>query len=231
MTSAAPRQPSLAEIVDWDVGNWSQALGFWEGRSRLRRDGLALEIGAAGGGLSLWLAHLGFRVICSDRRPISVAARALHAKYGLASQIEYRTIDATSIPFRDELDLVCFKSVLGGVGADDRKDRQQQAVEQMRAALKPNGEVWFAENLVGSAFHRWTRARFVKWGHQWRWVTVGEVGEFFGAFRHLESITFGVVAAFGRSEWQRTALARVDRWLTSAVPGSWHYIIVGLARK
>lgn len=178
MTSAAPRQPSLAEIVDWDVGNWSQALEFWEGRSRLRRDGLALEIGAAGGGLSLWLAHLGFRVICSDLRSPSAAARALHATYGLASQIEYRTIDTTAIPFRDELDLICFKSVLGGVGADDRKDRQQQAVEQMWAALKPSGEVWFAENLVGSALHRWARARFVNWGRQWRWVTVDEVQEF-----------------------------------------------------
>jgi SAM-dependent methyltransferase len=231
MESAALRQPSLAEIVDWDIGNWSQALGFWEGRSHLRKDGLALEIGAGGGGLSLWLAHLGFRVICSDQRPPSPAARALHAKYGLASQIEYRTIDATSVPFRDELDLVCFKSVLGGVGLDDRRDRQQQAVEQMWTALKPGGEAWFAENLVGSVFHRWARTFFVKWGRRWRWVTVDEIQEFFRCFGHLEFKTFGVVAAFGRSEWQRNALARVDRWLTFAVPDSWHYIIVGIARK
>jgi hypothetical protein len=44
--------------------------------------------------------------------------------------------------------------------------------------------------------------------------------------------TNGFIAAFGRSEWQRNMLARADELLFNKImPGSWHYIIYGSARK
>lgn len=224
--------PTLVEIVGWDAGNWSQALGFWERASRIpfptRR---ALELGAGHGGLSLWLAGKGLQVICSDVEGPSERAKELHSRYGLDGQIEYRTVDAAAIPFRGELDLVCFKSVLGAVGSNGRKDLQQRAIDEMRAALKPGGEVWFAENLVGSVLHRYCRERFVPWGHTWRWISVREVEEFFRGFSHLEYITVGVVAAFGRTERQRRVLASIDSRIVRFIPPEWRYVVAGVARK
>jgi hypothetical protein len=129
------------------------------------------------------------------------------------------------------LQVVCFKSMLGAVGSEDRKARQQRAVDQMYAALQPGGEVWFAENLVGTAIHRYCRERFVPWGTSWRWVSIAEVEEFFRAFTHLEYVTFGVVAAFGRSERQRRMLSVIDRQIDRYVRPEWRYVVAGVARK
>lgn len=224
--------PSLAEIVGWDVGNWAQALRFWEQASRISfHNPRVLELGTGDGGLSLWLACKGFQVICSDISGPKPEATKLHIRYGVNDRIEYRAVDATAIPFRAELDVVCFKSMLGAVGSEARKDRQQRAVDEMHAALKPGGEVWFAENLVGSALHRFCRERFVPWGITWRWISVTEVEEFFQGFSHLEYVTIGVVAVFGRREWQRRALSWIDRRILRYVRPEWRYVVAGVARK
>src|SRR5262245_44537097 len=111
--------PSLADIVTWDIANWSKALAFWERSSRIHAaDARALEFGTGGGGLSLWLAHKGFRVICSDVAGPDQRAKELHARYGMNDRIEYQVVDATNIPFQAEFDIVCFKSVLGAVGTE-----------------------------------------------------------------------------------------------------------------
>src|SRR5690348_12125044 len=112
------------DAVGWDATTWSRALRYWDhmlGQSPLR----ALEIGARSGGLSLWLAWRGHDVVCSDYPDVTDEARTLHGRHQVAGRIVYQSLDATEIPLRDEFDLVVFKSVLGGVGRDDRPDRQQ----------------------------------------------------------------------------------------------------------
>ena len=65
------------DILQWDVTNWSCALDLWTTflpQSLVQQR--ALELGAAGGGLSLYLGLKGAEVICSDLQDPAPRARA-----------------------------------------------------------------------------------------------------------------------------------------------------------
>src|SRR5262249_13301914 len=132
----------------------------------------------------------------------------------------------------NKFDLIVFKSLLGGVGARGRKELQSKAVMEIYRALKKGGELFFAENLVGSPFHIHLRRLFVRWGRPWRYVSIAEIQEFMAAFSTLQYCTLGFSAAFGRSETLRGFLGLLDSAVLSrVVPNSWRYIIVGVAKK
>jgi SAM-dependent methyltransferase len=222
----------LADIIRWDVHNWSQALDFWERAVDWNRVEHCLELGARDGGLSLWMALKHKSVVCSDIEDPSARAREHHARYHLAGAIEYATIDATSIPYENHFDVIAFKSMLGGVGGGDRIDRQRLAIDQMHKALRPGGYLLFAENLAGSPLHRLVRKRFIHWGRWWRYVTMGEMRTFLRQFSRVELRSAGVLAALGRSERQRRVLAAVDRAIVAHVtPKEWRYLVYGVAQK
>ncbi|KPU45632.1 glycine/sarcosine/dimethylglycine N-methyltransferase [Oxobacter pfennigii] len=224
----------IADIIEWDIKSWSPSLDFWTKESS--RDfscANALEIGSRNGGLSLWLAKQGCRVVCSDVNGPTEKARELHAKYRLNDLIEYSNIDATSIPYEDDyFDIIVFKSVLGGIGYNDNKEAQIKAVKEIYRVLKPGGELFFAENLTASPFHKVLRDKFVRWGSTWRYVSIDEIKEFLGGFSHSKYLTTGFLAALGRSEGQRGILSTLDRiFLNKIVPDKWKYIIIGVAKK
>ena len=223
----------LSNVIEWDVRNWGTALTYWERHARTRLAGCrALEIGGRNGGLSLWLALQGAEVVCSDLRGPDASAVQLHRDYGVADRIYYVKLDATNIPYRECFDLIAFKSVLGGIGARGRPDRQVAAVGQMHQALKQNGELLFAENLAASPVHAYLRRRTRKWGRTWRYVTVEEMLGFLAPFAEVEYRTVGFAGAFGRTERQRRLLGSLDRaFMDSLVPPAWRYIILGVARK
>lgn len=222
----------LADVVEWDVWNWSLALNFWESFNSLDlQNCLVLELGAANGGLSLWLALKGARVVSSDLHGPTPAARQLHGKYGVGHLIEYRCVDATSIPYENRFDLVVFKSMLGDIGRGDRPELQARAVGEMFKALKPGGELWFAENLSGSALHRVAR-RFIKRGRLWRYLTVPEIEQLMSPFIQQSHVTAGFLGVFGRGGALRNALGAVDRLLCNRLlPDRWKYAIFVRARK
>jgi hypothetical protein len=102
----------------------------------------------------------------------------------------------------------------------------------MHKALKPGGELFFAENLIASPLHQFCRNRFVRWGSTWRYVSIQEMQQFLGGFSEVQYSTIGFAGAFGRSERQRDLLGRIDRlFFDRAVPEGWRYIIVGIAKK
>jgi SAM-dependent methyltransferase len=232
--SASPlRVPGRDEIVEWDVENWSAALGYWRRHSSLTLTACAaLEIGSRNGGLSLWLARSGATVVCSDLEGPTEAAFRKHERYGVSRLVRYERIDALDVPYSEAFDLVVFKSVLGGIGSGGERGRQQRAVQQMHDALKPGGELWFAENLTASPMHRALRNRYVGWAQRWRYVSVAELLEFLEPFASVSWRTFGVLGALGRSERQRAILGTLDKLcLNALVPAGWRYIAVGVARK
>jgi SAM-dependent methyltransferase len=212
------------------VRNWSAALDFWPAHSTQKlADCTALELGSRNGGLSLWLALQGAHVICSDIDPPTEAALHKHQQGGVADRIEYRSISALDIPYRNELDVVVFKSVLGALGT---RERQVEAISQIHASLKKGGELFFAENLTASPFHRFFRRSFVAWGSRWRYVSIREMRTFLAPFSRLECRALGFAGAFGRNEAQRNVLGMIDQTVFNAVvPESWRYIIVGVATK
>jgi SAM-dependent methyltransferase len=232
---AVPRMAlsTLEEIVEWDVENWSTALDFWQQHSALRLSTCtALEIGSRHGGLSLWLALAGATVVCSDLNGPTAAAVRKHDRYGVSKSVTYERVDALNVPYTCAFDVLVFKSVLGGIGQHGERERQRRAVQQMYKALKPGGELWFAENMVGSPVHRLLRDLFIDWAPRWRYLSTGELVEFMEPFASVTCRTFGVLGTFGRSERQRMILGRIDKLVVNAlVPASWRYLAVGVARK
>jgi SAM-dependent methyltransferase len=223
-------QFDASRFIEWDVRNWSSVLTFWAKHSTVDISTCnALEIGARNGGLSFWLASQGARVTATDitERPSDV----LNDSKGDLN-IHYQRMDATSIPYRSEFDVVLFKSVLGGIGIAGGKDLQQQAVTEMHKALRPGGELFFAENLVASPLHHYCRQKFVAWGASWRYVSISEMKQFLAGFSKVQYTTVGFLGAFGRNERQRQLLGVADQVMFNrTVPESWKYIIVGIAKK
>jgi SAM-dependent methyltransferase len=222
----------LLNFVEWDVRNWSVALDFWLANSTQNlKECKALEIGTNFGGLSLWLASKGARVVCSDIRVKEEAVRR-HKAGGVSHLIEYQTIDATDIPYTEHFDVIVFKSVLGAPEIGGKAERQAKAVAEMHKALKKGGELFFAENLVGSPMHMFLRRKMIKWGADWRYITIDEMKDFLAPFSDVRLQMNGFAGTFGRNETQRNWLGRADKILFDPiVPDKWKYIISGVARK
>lgn len=222
----------LADFVEWDLANWAPALDFWlQSTSLDLSHAVALELGAGLGGLSLWLSLKGARVVCTDLRGVTAEARALHRRHNVEHLISYRALDATDIPYEGQFDLVVFKSVLGDVGRGGRRDMQERAVREIHKALRPGGELWFAENLTGSALHRLAR-RLIRRGSLWRYVSLEEAEQFLSPFRRHACRATGFLAVFGRGGLPRDLLGALDRSLCNrVVPERWRYVIIGAAKK
>lgn len=224
----------INEIIEWDVRNWSVSLNYWSNKTSLNLiNCTALEIGSRNGGLSLWLAKQGCNVTCSDLNGPSENARHMHKKHGIDHKVQYKDIDATNIPFENEaFDLVVFKSVLGGIGHNKNKEAQNNAIEEIFRVLRPGGELFFAENLVASPLHSILRKYFVKWGDNWRYISIPEIEEFLYPFSHKHYFSTGFLASLGRNEKQRDILGKLDSLcLNKITPSKWKYIIVGHAKK
>jgi SAM-dependent methyltransferase len=222
------------QVFQWDVLNWSQALPFWLSQTRLDLRGVhALEIGAGeNGGLSLWLASLGATVVCSDCDKRLAKAQAFHQGFQLSGRIDYEVLDASHIPYENNFDLILFKSVLGSIGNRLYLENQQAAVLEMHKALRPGGELMFAENLIGTWVHMALRRRFGAARYKWRYLSLTEFHDVLRPFSSYSMKTCGFVGALGRNHFQRQVLGGLDgalfNWL---IPPHMRYIVFGLARK
>jgi SAM-dependent methyltransferase len=215
----------IRDVIEWDVRNWSKALPFWRSHLAGEQPQIALAIGERGGGLSLWLATQGIRVVCTDFGVSLEPARDLHRRYGVSPLVTYADLDVTAIEYPDaSFDVVVFKSVLGALRT---KERQAQAMQEIRRVLRPGGTLLFAENLVGSRLHAWLRSRFVPWDVNWRYLDLDGDRDLFDVFGAVELRTWGVLALFGRSERQRDVLGRIDELVTPAASAGWRYILFG----
>ncbi len=221
----------IEDIIQWDVKSWSRSLQFWEREMQWENANNCLEIGGREGGLSLWLALKGKKVICSDIHFAKDKAESLHEKYGVKDLVNYEDIDATKIPYENFFDLIVFKSVLGSIGQSNKPELQTEAVKQMYKALKPGGVLLFAENLIGSPLHQMARKKFIKWGG-WLYVSGEDLKNLLSDFSSVTIKSNGVSAVFGRTEKQKNVLAGIDKAILNPIfPESWHYIAYGIAKK
>lgn len=224
---------SLADFVEWDAVNWSKALVFWNKHIDLNnKNYLCLELGGRRGGLSLWLAQKGNRVICSDLSNPWMEASAIHRKYGCQDRITYEAIDATDIPYENKFDIIVFKSILGGISRDGNAHLNQVVLDQILKALKPGGKLLFAENLKASSLHRFLRKKLVRWGGSWNYLDIQELDKLLKNFRYLKIDTAGFLGAFGKGENVRRLFGHLDTILFDWTIGrKLKYIVFGVASK
>ena len=231
--NAALGHALINDVIEWDVDSWSQALVLWDQVLQSRAaPQTVLEIGSRHGGLSLYFAIKGYRVVCSDIGGPAADAAALHDRYAVGSSITYADVDVTAIPYPDAtFDIVAFKSVLGAIRVQTALDPPRAAMLEIHRVLKPGGLLLFAENLAASPLHGWLRGRFTRWGVNWQYPTAAELRSLLDGFASAELETTGFLAALGRSERQRHTLHKVDRAILPLIPWDYRYIGYGWARR
>jgi len=214
--------------IGWDVVNWSESLYLWEKLEKTFEGKRILELGCGEtGGLSLWFASRGADVTCSDYFAVSPSIRQIHKEYGVTCR--YESIDACNIPYEEEFDYVCWKSMLGGVVRSGNVEIATEIIDQVRKSLRNRGKILFAENLRGSHLHEVFRIRWGAGKNAWKYWTMDELETIFSHMKVEEIRTFGVAGCLGRNERQKRVLGYVDKHLlTYLAPKSWHYIAAGV---
>lgn len=223
----------VERCVEWDTVNWSKALVFWETHVDLNGRSLScLELGSRRGGLSAWLAIKGNHVLCSDYTNPKDDAQANHRTFTLSGTIDYMAVDATSIPFENHFDIIVFKSILGGISRNGNSHLKKIVINEIHKALKPGGKLLFAENLVASPAHQFLRSRLTTWGSYWNYLKLDEVKELFSEFDSIVYDTAGFLGTFGRNEFQKKLLGRMDTLVfDKLVSDKMKYMVFGVATK
>lgn len=226
----------LRDVVEWDTVTWGRAILYWKTKQLdisdvHRREIKVLDVGSRGGGLSLMFALMGYQVRCTDLENPKEIAAPLHQRYGVENRITYQALDILKLDEDESYDIICFKSVLGGVGHHNNYEAQKKMMKNIYQALKPGGYLFFAENTTASLLHRFLRMHFVSWSSYWRYVSLKEVDELCGPFSEVHHKSFGFWGTMGRNERQRIFLGSIDRLLDRFMPATVKYCVSVVARK
>lgn len=218
------------DIIGWDIENWSRAIPFWENFGHLKiGDHKCLELGAHGGGISLWFALNKKQVVCSNLQIPDQKTQRVHYEYNCHSNIDYEAIDATNIPYDNHFDFVAFKSILGGITGEDNHQLKIKAINEIHKSLKPGGRLLFAENLNASIFHKILRRCFGT--KNWNYLKIDDIDDVFSSFSKVHYTTVGFFGCFGRNEFQRILFGKLDQSIDWILPKKSRYIIIGVATK
>lgn len=232
--------PLLVDVIGWDVRSWGRCLEYWSPAVESIKPAAArvLTIGERNGGISLWFALQGYRVICSDIGGPPANARRLHDRYGVGHLITYEDVNVFDVPHAaGSFDIVACKSVIGGLklirqDATTRSlENQSRAVAEIHRVIRPGGVFLGAENLTGTPFHRlirsWTKHGRVGWRH----LTQSEILHLFAAFESVEQRAFGLLGSRITAGGLDRVTSLIDGCLCPVLPQRWQYISFIRARK
>lgn len=185
----------LNKILEWDVLTWSKGLSFWNYKIKEKNFKTVLEIGCGKGGICYFFIHYSnFKKITG-----SDLNSNFQDIYNLKKnqKFTYKKIDALNTNFPDKhFDVVCFKSVLGGIARENQNLKLELVMKEINRVLKENGELLFMENLKGSLIHAQIRKMFRPWGKSWNYISFSELNNYFKVFKQHEIKTFGFFSAF-----------------------------------
>lgn len=230
----------IKDVIEWDIENWFGVLSHWSPwLSELDKNtAKILCLGERNGGLSLWFALQGFRVICSDFGGPKEVAHLMHKRYGVAHLVEYSDLNIFELPYSENaFDVVACKSVIGGLKLD-RKDKntrtlanQKLAVEEVRRILKPGGLYLGAENMRGTILHSGARKLLKGDKIGWRHFQVSEVHALFENFGDTRFKFFGFLGSYYKYRLLNIVTSNIDSMLSTLLPKGWQYIVFIVARK
>ena len=227
------------DIIGWDIANWSLSLDLFEKNIDFKNRKKVLELGASGvsGGYSLFFANKGHLVTCSGLNKPNEELISVHQKYNCHTSIAYKAIDATNIPDIEKFDIVCFKSMLGGICRGNNQNKAKDVFRQIHKVLKPNGHLVFAENLGSTWIHMAFRNKFGstigdKSGN-WYFFSLNELINLIKKdYEVVDYSTAGFLGCFGRNEWQKNLLGFLDKnILDFIIPKKWNYIFFSFFKK
>ncbi|GAB4447632.1 MAG: hypothetical protein OHK0036_02160 [Bacteroidia bacterium] len=122
--------------------------------------------------------------------------------------------------------------MLGGIGRNNQFQLQQKTINEIHKALKKDGVLLFAENTKASPLHQFFRKKFVKWGNEWRYLSLEEWDTLLNNFSSYQIKTTGFLATFGTNETQRNFLSCFDKLIFNhIVSNNYKYIAYGFTIK
>lgn len=228
----------IKDIIEWDILNWSQVIKEWAPIiEQLPQNSRVLTIGERDGGLSLWMALLGFEVTCTDRVGPTEGAGKLHEKYGVKDKVTYKELDIVNCYWEPEqYDVILIKSVIGGVMAvyGDKTTRnfeiQKKAVANMCHLLKPGGLLLSVENMKGNILLHLMRKVNGK-ANSWRHFTWQEIKELYSPFDKVKTKTFGVLPTLFSSKVINKVNFFLNKYLLDILPPHTKYVAITTAKK
>jgi ubiquinone/menaquinone biosynthesis C-methylase UbiE len=224
------KELSLEKVIEWDVHNWKACLPFWtEGVDLKGKNVLAL--GERKGGLSLFFASQGAKVICSDFGGIHESVQEDHKNYPFANNISYKDINIFEIPYDDEsFDIVVCKSVIGGLKLNPKEiasrtiENQRLALNEIQRVLKPGGFFFGAENMKGASIIQKIRNAYKKGNVGWRHLSVKDLKFLLTGFKDVHVTYFGIVPALLKSTFLNNLIYSFNVLANKITPPSSKYI-------
>jgi len=225
----------IKDSIGWDIENWKQSISFFKKHIKLDKSMKILELGAgdSSGGYSHYFASKGLEVVCSDFPEVYDSAIKFHKNACIDQYISYEGVNALDIPYKNEFDIIIFKSMLGGIGRWGNVKKFEEIIKNVRNALKPKGHMLFAENLKATFIHEIFRNRFGNGKKGWTYINFDEYENIVKKYFNIYNMeTTGFLGCFGRSEFQRNILGLIDqKILKNIVPKKMNYILFCVAQK
>lgn len=231
----------IADCIQWDVYNWSQALHYWQPvltGIKNKEERKVLCLGERDGGLALWFALQGFQVVCTDIYGVTPQAEQLHKSYSVSKDITYDSVDIFQMNYPAErFDIVVCKSVIGGLKTTYSDpttrtlDNQKRAIREIRRVLKKGGFFLGAENLKGSKLHQYYRKKVKGKKIGWRHLSRTEVEWLFSDYEVFKHKSFGFLGTFYPSKVLNRVFFYFDWLLSRLFSPEWLYIDFLIAQK
>lgn len=222
--------------MGWDSVNWGRSLSFFRESLGPDLNGMtAIEVGcgASSGGIGLWLSSEGVDVISTSILEVETEVGGFFAQCGLEETYSFEFWDATRPWNGEPVDLLCCKSIFGGIRRSDNEAALVQVLGEMSNALKTGGKILFVENLISSFLHQSLRRKYGAGKNSWYYFSIQELHRLLEdtGFSILSSSSTGFTGAFGRTESQKKLLGYLDGGLSKIIPKSLHYVGFGVAEK
>lgn len=221
----------LKDIINWDVETWKEILPYWEEQlvEYEKTTSVCIEIGARDGGITLWMALNGFKMICSDNYYDLEDAKKLHTEYKIIEGVEYKKVDLLNWQEEGRYDVIVLKSVFGAL---QNEISINTAVDNIFRNLKKGGILLFAENSKGTFFHQKLRKKYTDWGNIWFYFDDELIKTLFDKFEVVEVRHNGVLTVLGNRIGFSTIFSKLDKYFFNKItPNRVKYMLFGYAKK